>query len=130
MDPVMQQFLAGQMQLFQNMSNRMANMQDQMNEMNQNQPPRDNHRKFTSHDPPTFSHVVDPLKADDWLKAIEKILTITWCIDRDTSYMLHDDFRDLLLIGGTPIQVPMQTHLASPGQSLRLISVHTTFQPV
>jgi hypothetical protein len=44
--------------------------------------------------------------------------------------MLHDDFRDLLLIGGTPIQVPMQTHLASPGQSLRLISVHTTFQPV
>jgi hypothetical protein len=48
MDPVMQQFLAAQMQLFQDMSNRMATMEDQMN---QNQPLRDNYRKFLKRDP-------------------------------------------------------------------------------
>jgi hypothetical protein len=83
MDPVMQQFLAAQMQLFQDMSNRMATMQDQMNHMNQNQPPKNNHQEFTRHDPLTFSHAVDPLEADDWLRAIEKILTITQCTDRE-----------------------------------------------
>jgi hypothetical protein len=82
MDPVMPQFLAMQMQLFQNMSNRMATMQDLINQMNQNQPLRDNHRKFLRHDPPTFSHAVDPLEADDWLRAIKKILTITQCTNK------------------------------------------------
>jgi hypothetical protein len=79
----MLQFLAAQMQLFQDMSNRMATMQGQMNHMNQNQPPKDNHQKFMRHDPLTFSHVVDPLEADDWLKSIEKILTITQCTDTE-----------------------------------------------
>jgi hypothetical protein len=30
-----------------------------------------------SHHPPTFSHAVDPLDADDWLKVIKKKLDIT-----------------------------------------------------
>jgi hypothetical protein len=54
----MQQYLATQMQLFQGMSNQMATMQDQMN---QNQPLRDNHQEFMRHDPPTLSHAVDRL---------------------------------------------------------------------
>jgi hypothetical protein len=83
MDPVMHQFLTAQMQLFQDMSNRIATMKDQMNHMNKNQPPKDNHREFMRHDPPTFSHVVDPLEADDWLDATEKILTISQCTDRE-----------------------------------------------
>jgi hypothetical protein len=30
-----------------------------------------------------FSHAVDPLEADDWLKTVEKMLTITQCADRE-----------------------------------------------
>jgi hypothetical protein len=36
-----------------------------------------------SHHPPAFSHVVDPLDADDWLKVIGKKLDITQCNDRE-----------------------------------------------
>jgi hypothetical protein len=36
-----------------------------------------------SHHPPTFSHAVDPLDADDWLKLIGKKLDITQCNDRE-----------------------------------------------
>jgi hypothetical protein len=38
---------------------------------------RDKHRDFMSHHPPAFSHAVDPLDADDWLKVIGKKLHIT-----------------------------------------------------
>ena len=34
-----------------------------------------------SHHPPTYSHSVDPLDADDWLKVISKKLEITQCND-------------------------------------------------
>jgi hypothetical protein len=36
-----------------------------------------------SHHPPTLSHAVDPLDANDWLKVIEKKLDITQCNDRE-----------------------------------------------
>jgi hypothetical protein len=36
-----------------------------------------------SHHPPAFSHAVDPLDVDDWLKGIGKKLDITQCNDRE-----------------------------------------------
>jgi hypothetical protein len=36
-----------------------------------------------SHNPPTYSHSVDPLDADNWLKTINKMLNITQCNDRE-----------------------------------------------
>ena len=36
-----------------------------------------------SHHPPTYSHSVDPLDADDWLKVITKKLEMTQCNDRE-----------------------------------------------
>jgi hypothetical protein len=36
-----------------------------------------------SHHPPAFSHSIDPLDADDWLKVISKKLDITQCTDRE-----------------------------------------------
>jgi hypothetical protein len=39
-------------------------------------PPRDKHREFMSHKPPTFSNSADPLQADDWLKSVDKMLNI------------------------------------------------------
>jgi pyruvate dehydrogenase complex dehydrogenase (E1) component len=36
-----------------------------------------------SHNLPTYSHSVDPLDANDWLKTINKMLNITQCNDRE-----------------------------------------------
>jgi hypothetical protein len=58
-------------------------LNQQYQQQQQNAPPaRDKHRDFMSHHPPTFSHVVDPLDADDWLKVIGKKLDITQCNNR------------------------------------------------
>jgi hypothetical protein len=68
------------------MANIMANMQAQLNnnqQHQQQQPPMDKHREYMSHKPPTFSNSPDALQADDWLKAMEKMLNIAQYIDRD-----------------------------------------------
>jgi hypothetical protein len=80
MDLAMQQFLAAQMQLIQDMSTNMTSMQAQIN---QNQPHKDKHQQFMSHCPPVFSHADDPLEADDWLKTVEKMLTTTQRANRE-----------------------------------------------
>jgi hypothetical protein len=36
-----------------------------------------------NHHPPSYSQLVDPLDADDWLKTINKKLNITQCNDRE-----------------------------------------------
>jgi hypothetical protein len=46
-------------------------------------PPRDKHREFLSHKPPTFVSSPDPLQADDWLKSVEKMLNIAQYSDRE-----------------------------------------------
>jgi hypothetical protein len=77
-------FFAAQIQLLQQMSNTMANMQGQFNNNQQHQlPPREKHREFMSHKPPTFSSSPNPLQADDWLKSVEKMLNIAQCTDRE-----------------------------------------------
>ena len=77
--------MAAQMQLLQNLTATVANMQAQQNQQAPHAAPqpRDKHRDFMSHHPPTYSHSVDPLDADDWLKIISKKLDITQCTDRE-----------------------------------------------
>jgi hypothetical protein len=80
----MEQFLAAQTQLLTNMANTITNMQAQMNQAPPPPPPaRDRHREFISHKPPTFSHSLDPLQADDWIKTVEKMLNLAQCTDRE-----------------------------------------------
>jgi hypothetical protein len=85
MDPAMQQFFEAQMQLIQNLTNTVQQMQAQQNQPPQPAPPppRDKHKEFRSHKPPTFSHSSDRLDADDWLKTITKNLEIVQCTDRE-----------------------------------------------
>jgi hypothetical protein len=88
MDPNMQQFLAAQMQLIQNLTNTVQQMQAQQNQSPQPippppPPPRGRHKEFMSHHPPTFSHSSDPLDADDWMKTITKKLEIVQCTNRE-----------------------------------------------
>jgi hypothetical protein len=67
------------------MANTIANMQAQMNQAPPPPPPptRDRHREFMSHKPPTFSHSLDPLQADYWIKTVEKMLNLAQCTDRE-----------------------------------------------
>jgi hypothetical protein len=37
---------------------------------------RDKHGEFLKGRPPVFTHVADPLEADDWVRAVEKQLNI------------------------------------------------------
>jgi hypothetical protein len=78
MDPATQQFFAAQILLIQNLTTAVQNLQAQQN---QPQPPpqpplapRDKHKEFMSHHPPTYYHSTDPLDADDWLKTVTKKL--------------------------------------------------------
>jgi hypothetical protein len=83
----MQQFLAAQTQLLQNLTATVQNLQAQQNQPAPPPPPppqpRDKHKKFMSHHPPTYSHSSDPLDADDWLKTVTKKLEIVQCTDRE-----------------------------------------------
>jgi hypothetical protein len=80
MDP-MQHFFQNQMQLLENLTNTVANLQAQVNNPPQPLPqqpaPMNRHREFMSHRPPVFAHAADPLDADDWLKTVGKMLTTT-----------------------------------------------------
>jgi hypothetical protein len=85
MDPATQQFFAAQMQLIQNLTAAVQNIQTQQNQQQPPPPPlapSDKHKEFTSHHPPTFSHSTDPLDADDWLKTVTKKLERAQCNDR------------------------------------------------
>jgi hypothetical protein len=82
----MEQFIAAQMQLLQGLTASVQQIQQnqQNQQQQQNVPPaRDKHRDFMSHHPPTFSHAVDPLDLDDWLKVIGKKLDIIQCNDQE-----------------------------------------------
>jgi hypothetical protein len=88
-NPNMEQFIAAQMQFLQGLTAIVQQIQqNQLNQQHQQQqqnapPTRDKHRDFMSHHPPKFSHAVDPLDADEWLKIIGKKLDITQCNDRE-----------------------------------------------
>ena len=60
------------------------NAQNAQNAQNQHQaPPRDKLGEFQRTKPPTFSHTVDPLDADDWFNTVTKKLAVARCNDRE-----------------------------------------------
>jgi hypothetical protein len=67
-------------QMLQTMQQTMANMQQAQGHQPAPQPrPHDKLREFQRTKPPTFSHLVKPMNADDWLKTIEKKLQVVQC---------------------------------------------------
>jgi hypothetical protein len=46
-------------------------------------PPRDRLGDFQRTKPPTFSHAVEPMDTDDWLKSIEKKLQVVQYNNRE-----------------------------------------------
>jgi hypothetical protein len=73
--PTLEQVLIMQAQMLQTMQHTMDNMQQAQG---QQQVPqllqRDKLEEFQHTKPPTFSHFVEPMDVDDWLKTIEKKL--------------------------------------------------------
>jgi hypothetical protein len=62
----------------------MANMQQAQGHQPAPQPqPRDKHGEFQRTKPPTFSHSIEPMDADDWLKTIKKKLQVAQCNNRE-----------------------------------------------
>jgi hypothetical protein len=76
--PTIEQVLAMLAQMLQTMQQTIVNMQAAQA---QALPPlpRDRLGDFQHTKPPTFSHAVEPMDADDWLKSIEKKLQVVQC---------------------------------------------------
>jgi hypothetical protein len=80
--PTLEQVLVMQAQMLQTMQQTMVSMQAAQP---QAPPPlpRDRFGDFQCTKPPTFSHVVEPMDADDWLKFVEKKLQVVQCNNRE-----------------------------------------------
>jgi hypothetical protein len=73
--PTMEQVLMMQAQMVQTMQQTMVNMQNAQPQALP-PPPRDRFGDFQRTKPPTFSHSVEPMDADDWLKIVEKKIQV------------------------------------------------------
>jgi hypothetical protein len=70
--------------MLQTMQQTMANMQQAQGHQPAPQPQqRDKLGEFQRTKPPTFSHSIEPMDADDWLKKIEKKLQVVQCNNRE-----------------------------------------------
>jgi hypothetical protein len=67
----LEQVLAMQAQLLQTIQQTMVNLHAQPQASS---PPRVRLGCFQRTKPPTFSHAIEPMDADDWLKSVEKKL--------------------------------------------------------
>jgi hypothetical protein len=66
-----------QAQMLQTMQQTMANMQQAQGHQPAPQPqPRDKLGEFQRTEPPSFSHSIEPMDVDNWLKTIEKKLQV------------------------------------------------------
>jgi hypothetical protein len=74
--PTLEQVLAMQAQILQTMQQTMVNLHGQPQAP---LPLRDRLGDFQHTKPPTFSHVVEPMDVDGWLKSVEKKLQVVQC---------------------------------------------------
>jgi hypothetical protein len=82
--PTLEQVLIMQAQMLQTMQQTMDSMQQAQGHQPVPQPqPRDKLEEFQRTKPSTFSHSIEPMDADDWLKTIEKKLQVVQCNNRE-----------------------------------------------
>jgi hypothetical protein len=78
----LEQVLMMQAQMLQTMQQIMVNMQNAQPQAPPT-PPRDRIGDFQRTKPPTFSHSMEPMDADDWLKTVERKLQVVQCNNRE-----------------------------------------------
>jgi hypothetical protein len=73
------------MQLIQNLTTTIQNIQAQQNQPPSAAPPTPvgKHKEFMGHRPPTYSYSTNTLDIDDWLKTVTKKLEMTQCTGRE-----------------------------------------------
>jgi hypothetical protein len=82
--PTVEQVLIMHAQMLKTVQQTMANMQQSQGHQPTPQPqPHDKLGEFQRTKPPTFSHSIEPMDADDWLKTIEKKLQVVQCNNRE-----------------------------------------------
>jgi hypothetical protein len=78
--PTLEHVLIMQAQMLQTLQQTMVNMQQAQGQQQVPQLPQcDKFGEFQQTKPPTFSHSVEPMDVDDWLKTIEKNLQVIQC---------------------------------------------------
>jgi hypothetical protein len=80
--PTLEQVLAIQAQMLQTMQQTMLNMQAAQPHVPPT-PLRDRLGDFQRTKPPIFSHAVELMDADDWLRSVEKKLQVVQCNNRE-----------------------------------------------
>jgi hypothetical protein len=82
--PTLEQVLLMQAQMPQMMQQTMVNMQQEQGQQPAPQPQQcDRLGEFQWTKPLMFSHSVEPMDADDWLKTIEKKLQVVQCTNQE-----------------------------------------------
>jgi hypothetical protein len=125
--PTLEQVLMMQAQMLQTMQQTMVNMQNAQPQAPP-PPPRDRLGDFQRTKPPTFSHSIEPIDADDWLKTVEKKLQVVQCNNREKVYYRSSScfatvFPDL----GSPLAMPRFPRGSSPSCTLRIRSRSASF---
>jgi hypothetical protein len=91
--PTLEEVLLMQAQILQTMQLTMENMHLCQGHQQASQPhPGDKLGEFQRTKPPTFSHSVEPMYADDWLKTIEKKLQVVHCNNREMVLFISHEF--------------------------------------
>jgi hypothetical protein len=80
--PTQEQVLMMQAQMLQIMQQTMVNMQNAQPQAPP-PPPRDRLGDFQRTKPPTFSHSMEPMDENDWLKTVEQKLQVVQCNNRE-----------------------------------------------
>jgi hypothetical protein len=129
--PTLEQVLIMQAQMLQTMQQTMANMQQAQGHQPAPQPQqRDKRGEFQRTKPPTFSHSIEPMDANDWLKTIEKKLQVVQCNNREKVLFASHQLIGPQQIGGTLMSRPMKSLKASIGRNSRIVSVLIMYHSV
>jgi hypothetical protein len=80
--PTLEQVLMMQAQMLQTMQQTMVNMQNAQPQAPP-LPPWDRLADFQRTKMPTFSHSIEPMDADDWLKTVERKLQVVQCNNQE-----------------------------------------------
>jgi hypothetical protein len=90
-------------------------------------PPRDRFGDFQCTKLPTFSHAVEPMDADDWLRSVDKKLQVVQCSNCEkvllASHQLSGPAADWYLVTWKPMRNPR----ASTGRNSEPLSMHIMF---
>jgi hypothetical protein len=82
--PTLEQLLIMQTQMLQTMQQTMANMQQAPQHQPAPQPQKhDKQGEFQWTKPLTFSHSIEPMDVNNWLKTIEKKLQVVQCTNKE-----------------------------------------------